>query len=250
MPRRNAVLWNGSARSKSSTTQHLSSCPSRLVGDANRALFLPKWKHGRQMTTISKCSEKRSTSKEKNFNNEQCRATKSRPGLSHGKSGGNYEVRGGWLQAAIWPCRCLISLGRAIHLLWDQMCWVVKEQMGARGWYVRGKAGKSWGIQVWEIGCFNLTLRPRENIVLSREVEKEECAPPLCCVVHGGFHKRKPISLYPRPGSVSKRGISTTPKITDKCGYGVSDLRYRYHGCFRCSWLQEEIKTANTSTCY
>jgi hypothetical protein len=92
-----------------------------------------------------------------------------------------------------------------------------------------GKKGKSWGIQVWEISCFNFTMRRRENIVLSCEVKKEECALPLCSTVHWGL-KRKLIALYPRSRSVSKSVISATPKITDECGclrFGVSDPRYR-----------------------
>lgn len=94
-----------------------------------------------------------------------------------------------------------------------------KRTNGSKRMVWPGEAAECWGVQVYKIGCFNSTMRPRENIVFSCGVKKEKCTLPLCSIVHRGFPKRKPISLYPKTQiSFKARRFAPPPKITDKCG--------------------------------
>lgn len=123
---------------------------------------------------------------------------------------------------------------------------VGKRRNGSKRMVWPGEVGECWGVQVCKTGCFNCTMRPRENIVFSCGVKKEKCTLPLCSIVQRGFPTRKPISLYHKTQiSFKARHFPPPPKIADKCGcweFSVSDPRCRYHRYFLCSRLQGELE--------
>lgn len=171
-----------------------------------RALSYPARNKERQITIISKCSKKKHEQRKEN--------------QPRGVNGNETQT---WSQKQekqrkLWSVVTLI-LGCALALplfnLFRQGHSSStgsnklggKRTNGSKRMVWPGEEAECWGVQVCKTGCFNSTMRPRENTVFSSGVKKRNVHFPSAALCTGDSPKGNQSPFTLRPRSVSKQGI-------------------------------------------